>query len=168
MHMLIQANHALLEQAATLVYGLDDTEYRQTMQGYGSGSIGEHLRHILDHYHALLMCHEGVINYDHRRRDNPIASDKNLALVEIKRILSLLPSLSEQAVRVRAEVSPHALHVEEVGSTMRRELLFVTSHAVHHFVLIAILLRLQGMSVPPDFGVAPATLTYQRQQCMSA
>jgi len=162
MQMLIDANHALLEQAITLISGLDEDDYSKPMQAYGSGSIGQHLRHVLDHYQALLVHQHDVIDYDHRRRDNPVESNKTLALAEIKRILTLLPTLVDQPIRVRSEISPHAQQVDEVHSTMKRELLFVTSHAVHHFALIALLLRLQGMAVPADFGVAPATLSHQR------
>ncbi len=168
MLMLIHANHALLEQAATLINELDEADYVLPMHAYGSGSIGQHLRHVLDHYHALSSCEHGVIDYDQRRRDNPVETSKALALAEIQRTLHRLPLLVDQPIRVRSEVSPHAQHVEETNSSIKRELLFVTSHAVHHFALIAMLLRLQGMAVPMDFGVAPATLTHQRQQQLSA
>lgn len=164
MQMLIQANHALLEQAAMLINDLDDADYLLPMHTFGSGSIGQHLRHVLDHYHALYAREEGLIDYDHRRRDNPVESSKILALAEIQRILAMLPMLIDQPVRVRSEISPHAQHVDEMNSSLKRELLFVTSHAVHHFALIALLLRLQGVVVPADFGVAPATLSHQRQQ----
>lgn len=164
MLMLIQANHALLEQAATLMSELDEMDYVQPMQAFASGSIGQHLRHVLDHYHALYGHQQGLIDYDHRRRDNPVESSKILALTEIQRILAMLPTLIDQPVRVRSEISPHAQQVDEMNSSLKRELLFVTSHAVHHFALIALLLRLQGIVVPADFGVAPATLSHQRQQ----
>lgn len=168
MQMLIQANHALLEQAVTLISELDEADYVQPMQAFASGSIGQHLRHVLDHYHALYARQEGLIDYDHRRRDNPVESSKGLALAEIERILTILPTLVDQPVRVRSEVSPHVQQVDEMNSSLKRELLFVTSHAVHHFALIALLLRLQGMAVPADFGVAPATLSHQRQQSQAA
>lgn len=168
MKMLIEASHALLEQAASLIAELDDTGYTLPMTAYGSGSIGQHMRHILDHYQALSSCQNDIIDYDQRRRDNPVESEKTLAIAEIRRQLALLPSLHDRPVRVRSEVSPDSCQVEEVGSTLKRELLFVTSHAVHHFALIAMLLRLQGMVVPASFGVAPATLTHQRQQRLSA
>jgi hypothetical protein len=32
------------------------------------------------------------------------------------------------------------------------------SHAVHHFALIAMILRAHGIDVDPKFGVAPSTL----------
>lgn len=168
MQMLIQANHALLEQAASLINELDEADYMLSMQDYGSGSIGQHLRHVLDHYDSLSNGTNGVIDYDQRRRNNPVETSKALALAEIQRTLRHLPLLVDQPVRVRSEVSPHMQHIEETDSSIKRELLFVTSHAVHHFALIALLLRLQGMAVPADFGVAPATLSHQRQQTKAA
>jgi hypothetical protein len=48
-------------------------------------------------------------------------------------------------------------------STIRRELQFLLSHTVHHYALIAIILKIQGFDCDEDFGVAPSTLKYQRR-----
>ena len=107
----------------------------------------------------------GGFDYDRRRRDVRLESCKQLALAEIQQTIDVLTHLEDGAVRVHSEVSPSDKVVVEVHSTIKRELLFVTSHAVHHFALIALLLRLQGVVVPDSFGVAPATLTHQRTHC---
>lgn len=164
MKMLLQANHVLLKEAAMLIADMDDSFYSQPMPAFASGSIGQHIRHVLDHYQAVLNVSNGVIDYDRRRRDVKLESCKQLALVEIQQTLTLLSHLSDGAVRVHSEISPSDKVVVEAYSTIKRELLFVTSHAVHHFALIALLLRLQGVVVPDSFGVAPATLTHQRIQ----
>ena len=38
------------------------------------------------------------------------------------------------------------------------------SHAIHHFSLLAVISSLQGKDTPEYFGVAPATVTFMRQQ----
>ncbi len=48
-------------------------------------------------------------------------------------------------------------------STVGRELQFLVSHTVHHFAIIAVMHSSQGIELPPDFGIAPSTLKYQRQ-----
>ena len=50
------------------------------------------------------------------------------------------------------------------GSTVRRELDFLLSHTVHHYALIAMSLRLRGLPVPAELGVAPSTLEHWRRQ----
>jgi hypothetical protein len=49
-------------------------------------------------------------------------------------------------------------------STMGRELQFLMSHTVHHYALVAIILKIQGCNCAEEFGVAPSTLRYQRSQ----
>ena len=52
-------------------------------------------------------------------------------------------------------------------STVRRELIFLVSHTVHHYALIAVMLRHQAVGLPADFGVAPSTLRHQRRLAAS-
>lgn len=144
MNMLLQANHVLLKEAAVLIASMDDSFYSQPMPAFASGSIGQHIRHVLDHYQAVVNVANSVIDYDRRRRDVRLESCKQLALAEIQQTIDVLTHLEDGAVRVHSEVSPSDKVVVEVHSTIKRELLFVTSHAVHHFALIALLLRLQG------------------------
>jgi len=49
-------------------------------------------------------------------------------------------------------------------STVRRELQYLQSHTIHHFALISMILRLQGLRPADDFGVAPSTLQYLQKQ----
>ena len=77
----------------------------------------------------------------------------------------VLEDLQEENVLVRSEASQSSKVVVDVGSTVSRELLFAGSHAIHHFAIIAVLMRAQGRTVSYDFGKAPSTLTYMR--CVS-
>ena len=51
----------------------------------------------------------------------------------------------------------------EVESSLGRELVFVASHAVHHYALLAAHLRQLGLPVPEGFGLAPATVAHARR-----
>lgn len=168
MNELLQANHALLEEAVALIAGLDDDFYTRPLPQYASGSIGQHLRHVLDHYDAVLGMTDGVIDYDRRRRDSRLESCREEGIREVRRVRDALAALSDRPVRICSETSPTRKAVVTADSSLRRELLFATSHAVHHFALIAMLLRIQGVAVPAAFGVAPATLTYQRGRLQPA
>jgi hypothetical protein len=58
-------------------------------------------------------------------------------------------------------------HVEEdtscwCRSTVARELQFLLSHTIHHYALIALVLRLQGFTTGEEFGVNPSTLRHWR------
>ena len=45
-------------------------------------------------------------------------------------------------------------------SSISRELQVLSSHTVHHFALIAMTLRMHGVEIDSDFGMAPSTLRY--------
>jgi hypothetical protein len=45
-------------------------------------------------------------------------------------------------------------------SSISRELQVLSSHTVHHFALIAMTLRMHGVEMDADFGMAPSTLRY--------
>jgi hypothetical protein len=49
-------------------------------------------------------------------------------------------------------------------STAARELQFLVSHTVHHYALIAFILRANGIDPGADFGVAPSTLAHRKSQ----
>jgi hypothetical protein len=48
------------------------------------------------------------------------------------------------------------------GTSVGRELQFLVSHTVHHYAVIAAMLRPQGVEPGADFGVAPSTLVYEQ------
>ena len=47
-----------------------------------------------------------------------------------------------------------------MDSSISRELQVLSSHTVHHFALIAMTLRMHGVELDSDFGMAPSTLRY--------
>ena len=97
MNMLLQANHVLLKEAAVLIASMDDSFYSQPMPAFASGSIGQHIRHVLDHYQAVVNVANGVIDYDRRRRDVRLESCKQLALAEIQQTIDVLTHLEDGA-----------------------------------------------------------------------
>ena len=77
-----------------------------------------------------------------------------------------VPDVPGPAGAEMPDVPVHAgAEMQEVAwasSTIERELQFLASHTVHHFTVIALLLRLDGVEVDADFGVAPSTLHHRR------
>ena len=55
-----------------------------------------------------------------------------------------------------------------VKKSVSRELQVLSSHTIHHFALIAMTLRLHGIEMDPDFGMAPSTLRYLASRAAEA
>lgn len=156
----VRANLAMLAQGERLLTRLDDTVYVRTVAAVPGGSIGAHIRHNLDHCRCLLAgLASGRVDYSARGRDPRTETDRRHALAELARLRQALADLrTSGALQVRRESDPDGGYAT---SSLARELDFLMSHGVHHYAIVAILCRLQGIDPEPDFGVAPSTLRYR-------
>ena len=152
---------SLLEQLAATIERLGDDEYTVQRAREVSGSIGSHVRHCLDHISALVAGLEsGRIRYDARLRGTAVETSRQAGIDAIARLLVSLEAVPQAAlerdvhVLVRTSVDGPEVRVR---STVARELTFVASHTVHHFAIVALLLRDMGVAVPQRFGYAPST-----------
>ncbi len=173
-HEALAGNREVLEQAASLLERLSDAEYANGGAAAGTSPVGAHMRHVLDHYRALTDgLADGHIDYEARNRQAPLERDRTLARAEVARLLAALervaaePETREIMINLRSVADPDA-GPDWSRSTPKRELQFLVSHTVHHFALIANLLK--GMSIDPgeNFGVAPSTAVARRRATTGA
>jgi hypothetical protein len=150
----------LLDDLADLLIRVSPQAYVARPAPGISGAVGEQVRHTLDHISALLTAEGGgTLSYDGRQRGTTIESDLRAAIDETLRLRALAEleagrSLDEP-ILIAAKLS--ATSVVETWSTVGRELAFVLAHTIHHEAIIALLLAMQGIQVPPRFGYAPST-----------
>lgn len=154
-----------MRDGAKLISALDDEQYGTDFPSLKLASIGDHYRHHLEHVDLFLRgLHQGVIDYDNRRRDGSIATSVEVALRETQRMIEELEmlclSISENALQVM-----QSSHVDGqrplVTSNLARELLFLNSHAIHHYAIISIAVRLCGQNCDARLGVMPSTLHHR-------
>lgn len=159
------AASASLGQCAGLIDALPQGAYTHVSGVIKGSTIGQHVRHALDHFAAALSSLEGlVIDYDNRERDTPVERDPTAALSLIARLRESLSEIDRRAVdgAVRVRVMLSAAGDEaELGSTLGRELAFASHHATHHHAMIAAIARELGVAVPASFGKAPSTLNHE-------
>jgi uncharacterized damage-inducible protein DinB len=151
-------NIHLLQQCFDLLGRINDRLYSHVPRGVTKSGIGGHVRHCLDFYQCFLRGMEtGRIDYDARVRNELVERDRKTAMANLEtaiRQLRQLPIADDQiSIQVKMEGDANWTY-----SSISRELQFLLSHTVHHFALIAMLLRLQGFEPAYDFGVAPSTL----------
>jgi len=164
--VLIEMNLLWLRQALALLPQLDDVAYTTSPRAFRPHRVGAHLRHIIEFYQCFL---DGLgnshIDYDARRRDETIERNRKAAAGAIENIIASLRTnalVRENCiVWVRME-DAGALQVSDafMESSVSRELQVLSSHTIHHFALIAMTLRMHGVDLDPEFGMAPSTLRY--------
>lgn len=169
----IQGNIEALKQGLALLSSLSDDHYCHIARPLVNSSIGEHFRHVADMFAALISgLSDGAIDYDARRRGCGLESDRSLAIAEFHTIVAWMENLEAAYadehgpdyadILVHTEVCLSKTQPLTLASNLVRELVFVSSHAVHHYALIGVIAKLQGVKMDEYFGVAPATASHLR------
>ncbi len=155
----------ILRQAIDLLSELNAEEYQKKLPPHFPSSIGTHIRHIVDHFIALMDGHQqGHVDYNKRNRHNDIEHSPCSAMQSLENLINWLNNLSDEwldkPLGITTEIDVSRTCSTTCQSTLERELVFVSSHAIHHFALIKIMCGMQNKAVPEFFGYAPATITY--------
>lgn len=163
---MTSGNVYLLRQGLNLLDQINDELYVRVSSEITQACVGGHLRHCLDFYDAFLygFSRDGKIDYDLRERSAVIERDRLAAKAKIENAIEQLQQLlvadDSQDLLVKLEGEQAEKQSAWSRSSIRRELQFLLGHTVHHYALIAVLLRVNGFHPPADFGVAPSTLKY--------
>ncbi len=127
-------------------------------------SIGAHLRHALDHIVCFVRgLPGGIVDYDGRDRDEAIERDPELFREALHESMDALRSVPAErlgdAIQIRQTVS---LDSEPVllGSTVERELEFLSSHTIHHIAILVQFCREEGVELAEDIALAYSTSAY--------
>jgi hypothetical protein len=162
MERLLSFNQQVLDQALALVDGHAEPDAPPTAPPF-AGPVGAHLRHVLEHYEALVNgLALGVVDYDGRPRDRQLEASPTLArhrLLSLRQVLGQwTPDMLDRPVQVLGKGGITGDFDFCVTSSVGRELAFLASHAVHHFALLVEHLQRHGVPVQAHFGKAPGTV----------
>jgi hypothetical protein len=165
---LLDFNRQLLEQALSLV-----AAHEQPGAPPFAAPVGAHLRHVIEHYEALLIPHQpGTADYDNRRRDREVERSPRAARTRLQALQQCLRLWHDASLDLPLSVRGLGGLAGEFGfevpSTFGRELAFVASHTVHHFALLKAHCLQHGIATGGDFGKAPATVAHERATVASS
>ena len=151
----------LLGELGSLLLAVPPEVYCARLTTEISGTIGEHVRHCLDHVSALLAADSSTtLSYDRRQRGTGVETDPAEAFQQILRLRTALDAWTKRSldepIQVTSVLSTSGDAITG-WSTLARELAFVVSHTIHHQATIAVLLAIHGYSVPDRFGHSPST-----------
>ena len=159
--MLTQIVKQNLTENIDLLQQLTNEELTLPFPELSNATIGEHMRHIIELFGCLLENYEyGLINYDDRKRDVLLQTDKNEAIAIIEKYRSELDKPNKSLSLTHNCFSDK----EMVETNYFRELLYNLEHSIHHQALIKVALyRLPHIKISDSFGIAPSTLEYRKQ-----
>lgn len=168
---VLKGNIEAIEQCLSLIESISTEGYTRMDSTIVGSSIGVHFRHILDIYRAITHIFDSeikLIDYDVRRRDHLCETQPDIAREEFAMLRHRLKTLTAEQllapVKVKTEVTLKETESATLSSTLLRELVFASSHAVHHLAIISIVAKLLHLDVDSNLGIAPATATFNRTQ----
>lgn len=152
-------------QLTATLDNLQHQEYVQPSTSLSNNTIGQHVRHIIELFQCLELGYvSGIVNYENRKRDITIETDKELAK-------SILLSLHLELEKENKDLVLEANYEENEISPLRiatnyyREIAYNLEHTIHHMALIRVgLNELSSLSLPENFGVASSTVKF-RNKC---
>jgi len=159
MQIYKDANIGALKSLQFAIEQVDDGAYKAISKPAFQSSLGQHARHIIEHYQCFLeqISARSELNYDLRCRNPRLDTEREYCLSVLDEVLQDFSSFNLLDVDTTHEddYSNYAAR-----SSLCRELMFLVSHTQHHNAMIAAMLRLSGLDVDDSFGVAQSTLNH--------
>lgn len=152
----------LVKQIEYILTQLTDEEYSRPLTVFNGSSVGQHTRHLIEFFVELERgCAQGFVDYDNRKRNKYLETNKGAAIASLKQIAS---TCQKQDRMLELTIRHGVTHQTEavIATTYYRELAFAIEHTVHHMALIRIgIEQLKTVTVPIEFGVASSTQRFQ-------
>jgi hypothetical protein len=163
--MLKQSIQHVFVQLSESLNQLSNEEYMKPSKVLLNATIGQHVRHIIELFQCLENGYDdGVVNYEKRKRDYQIESNKELACSLLKDIYQSIER-SNKEIMLETEDYCDTMQLVSIPSNYYRELAYNLEHTIHHMALIRVgINEVSSVVLPEEFGVAYSTVKY-RQQC---
>ena len=163
--LLKQPIQHVFAQLSETLDQLSNEEYLQPSKTLLNATIGQHVRHIIELFQCLEKGYaEGIVNYEKRKRDYQIETNKELAAVLLKEVYQNLEKTNKEII-LESEDYCDSTQIVSIPSNYYRELVYNLEHTIHHMALIRVAVNeVSTIELPEEFGVAYSTVKY-RQQC---
>src|SRR5438552_5502656 len=160
---LQQTVKSVFVQLSESLHQLTDEQYAQPSKTLFNATIGQHVRHIIE----LFICLEngynrGEVNYEKRKRDLAIESNRDFANELLQKIYTGLKKPNKKLL-LESNYDEDSAEGITVTTNYYREIIYNLEHTVHHMALIRVgINEISTIEVPDGFGVASSTIKYRK------
>ncbi|MEP7259186.1 MAG: hypothetical protein ABI687_12365 [Flavitalea sp.] len=156
----------LCTQLAGTIERLSPSQYSEPCKSLSNNTIGQHVRHIIELFQTLdISYQEGLVNYEIRKRDKLIESNRNIGLQLVKNIaINIDKPNKDMMLVVHYEQNDQLSQPISIPTNYYREIAFNLEHTIHHMAMIRSgIIEISGIVLPENFGVAAATIKHRKQ-----
>lgn len=138
-------------------------EFVKPCMHLSNSTIGQHVRHIIEMFQCLELGYEtGTVNYELRKRDQQIETNREEALAALQTVFDGLQK-ADKALVLEGVYNDHGDTLLKIPTNYYREIIYNLEHTIHHMALIRIGIReLKQIELPEGYGVASATVKHKR------
>jgi hypothetical protein len=161
MHLQKAIQHVFVQLSASLEL-LDDSQYVYSSKILSNASIGQHVRHIIEMFICLAEGYEqGIVNYEHRKRDVNIETKRTVAIDLLKSIYENLDKTNKCLV-LQGSYNGDTNELISFDTNYYREIAYNLEHTIHHMALVKVGIReVSAIELPEGFGVASSTIKFR-------
>jgi hypothetical protein len=162
--MMTQAIQHVFVQLSETLSQLTNEEYSRPSKVLLNATIGQHVRHIIELFQCLEEGYDrGTVNYEKRKRDYRIETERELAVALLKEIYKHIGRPNKEIV-LETEDFGDTIETVSIPSNYYREIAYNLEHTIHHMALIRVgVNEVSSLVLPEGFGVAYSTIKYRRQ-----
>src|SRR5262245_55467280 len=161
---LQQAIKEVFVQLASSLEQLTTEQYVYPSKILSNATIGQHVRHVIEMFICLENGYKsGTINYEKRKRDYRIETEKEFAGSLLKEIYNGLGK-KNKTLLLEAAYSETTDELISFETNYYREMAYNLEHTIHHMALIKVGIReVSDMEIPEGFGVASSTIKFRKE-----
>jgi uncharacterized damage-inducible protein DinB len=159
-----KAVQQVFAQLADSLNQLGPDQYVFSCKNLSGNTIGQHVRHIIEMFQCLDAGYQkGEVDYEKRKRDKLIETDKDFA-TDILKEISRQITRENKTLYLLTYYNELQERPEKITTNYHREIAYNLEHTIHHMALIRVGLRELGdLPVDDSYGVASSTLKYRKQ-----
>jgi len=141
---------------------LSDGQYVYASKILSNATIGQHVRHIIEMFSCLEEGYEaGIVNYEKRKRDRKIETEKTFAVALLKKIYEGLDKQNKPLI-MEAVYDEDSNELLPFDTNYYREVAYNLEHTIHHMALIKVgIQEVSDIEIPEGFGVASSTIKFR-------
>ncbi len=121
------------------------------------------MRHVIELFQCLEAGYpDDSVNYEKRKRDVAIETDKDLALKLLQDIYMQLDKPDKELI-LHASYDEHVEQPISIPTNYFREIAYNLEHTIHHMALIRVGIKeVSDITLPEEFGVASSTVKHRK------
>ena len=163
--MLKEISKKQLFELKSILNQIKDSDYSKILVVLENGTLGRHVRHILEFYECLFISNSGdTVCYDDRKRNLLLEENVRFACDYIDEIVDRIEQVDiNKRLLLKSKYGSAEIIME---SSLFREITYNIEHTVHHLAIIriAISTELKYIDLSSTFGYADSTVQFLRSQ----